>query len=77
MTNKPLKTIIAGSRDDVTYEDVCNAVSKITWEISYVISGTARGADRLGEDWARNNGMLIERYPAYWEKYKKESWYHA
>ena len=34
-----------------------------------IVSGTARGADRLGERYAAEHGLKIERYPAEWEKY--------
>ena len=32
--------------------------------ITTVISGTADGADRLGEKWAESRGIPVERYPA-------------
>lgn len=32
-----------------------------------VISGTARGADALGEAWANRAGHPVERYPAKWK----------
>lgn len=31
-----------------------------------IISGTASGADSLGERYALNNGLAVERYPAKW-----------
>jgi hypothetical protein len=32
-----------------------------------VVSGTASGADRLGERYARERGLALERHPADWE----------
>jgi hypothetical protein len=36
-----------------------------------IISGCARGADRLGEKYAINRGYLLERCPANWGRYGK------
>ena len=38
-----------------------------------IVSGGARGADALGERYAKENGFKIERYPAHWEKYGKSA----
>lgn len=40
-----------------------------------VISGAARGADSLGEKYAKSRGYAIERYPANWNKYGKSAGY--
>jgi len=67
-----MKTIIAGSRD-LTEEhmlealDACPFISKVTT----VVSGTARGIDRSGEDWAKLNNMPIVRFPADWARFKQ------
>ena len=37
--------------------------------ITGVISGTARGADRSGEAWARSNGIPVYRHPADWDRF--------
>lgn len=36
-----------------------------------VVSGGARGADRLGEVWAEEIGATLEVFPADWEKHGK------
>jgi hypothetical protein len=36
---------------------------------SLVISGTAPGADRLGEKWATDKGIPVQRMPADWDQY--------
>lgn len=38
-----------------------------------VLSGDARGVDRMGEMWARLNFVRVERYPAQWEVYGKRA----
>jgi len=69
------KTIIAGSRDFADYSQVVEAVSKCGWEVSSVVSGTARGADRLGEVYAEENSLPLYKYPAEWDKYGKSAGY--
>jgi hypothetical protein len=38
-----------------------------------IVSGAARGADTLGEQYARERGYQIRRYPADWYKYGKKA----
>lgn len=70
-----MRTIIAGSRTVTEYHHVEQAVRDCGWYPSVVISGTARGADKLGEEWARENGVPVERFPADWNKYGKRAGY--
>jgi len=69
------RTIIAGSRSIAEFKFVQEAVEKSGFDISTVISGTANGVDKLGELWARRNGIEVERYPAEWDKYGKSAGY--
>lgn len=72
--NKPnFKVIIAGTRDFSDYgllSQKCDAILQKRRDDSniIVVSGTARGADRLGERYARERGYRIERYPADWDR---------
>ena len=72
------KVVIAGGRDFNDYELLCKccdiALSTITDDIE-VVSGTAGGADRLGERYAKERGYSISRFPADWETYKKRAGY--
>jgi glycerophosphoryl diester phosphodiesterase len=61
-------TIIAGSRDNITYDDIEKAMKNCPWQVSEVVSGTARGADTFGEMWAMRNNIPIKRFPANWKK---------
>lgn len=63
-----MRTIIAGSRSIIDQADVDAAVVNSGFTITTVISGTARGVDRMGEVWASRNGVPIERYPADWSR---------
>src|SRR5687768_14326495 len=70
-----MKTIIAGSREKVTLEDVAWAVENCGWQITEVISGTARGVDQMGEEIANALGLPIIKYPANWDLYGKRAGY--
>lgn len=63
------RTIIAGSRA-ATHKDVCKALELCPWasEIGTVISGTAQGADRGGELWAKINRIPLIQFPANWSQ---------
>lgn len=73
-----MKLVIFGSRDAFpTHSDIDYALELLfntsrfwhTQSVSLVISGTASGADRCGEGWARHRGILVERFPADWARY--------
>ena len=74
------KVIIAGSRDFNNYDLL---VSKCDYFLSekqkthdiVIISGTARGADKLGERYAKEYGYEIDAHPADWDKYGKSAGY--
>lgn len=70
-----MKTIIAGSREGFTFKDVKEAVDQCGWSPTVVISGTARGVDTLGERWANENGIPVEKYPADWNTHGKSAGY--
>ena len=40
-----------------------------------IISGTAKGADTLGEQFAFNYGIKVKRFPANWNAYGKSAGY--
>ena len=70
-----MKTIIAGSRDNIEYQDVLSAMGECPWssEITEVVSGKARGVDTLGEQWAKENNIPIKEFPANWKKFGKSA----
>lgn len=70
-----MKTIIAGSRDGFILNDVYKAVNQSGFEITEVVSGTARGVDRLGEEWGEANNISIKKFPANWDSYGKRAGY--
>lgn len=75
------KVIIAGSREFDNYDMLKEKCDKILsrkvneGEEIVIVSGTAKGADTLGEKYAEERGYKIERYPANWDKYGKRAGY--
>jgi hypothetical protein len=66
-----LKVIVAGSRSIEDYNIVNEAIKESKYDISCVISGTAHGVDKLGEEWASKNNVAVLRMPADWKQYGK------
>jgi YspA, cpYpsA-related SLOG family len=73
------KVIIAGSRDFNDYELLKNKMLHYLkgFDLSEVeiISGTVRGADQLGERFAREFGCKLKQFPADWDTYGKRAGY--
>ncbi len=72
------KIVIAGCRDYENYEEAKNFIdiclSKIKKENEIIIiSGGCRGADKIGERYAKENGYKIELYKADWDKYGRSA----
>lgn len=63
-----MKLIIAGSRGFNNYAFMEQRLrDRVRIEITEVVSGGARGADRLGEKWARLQGIPIKRFLPDWD----------
>jgi len=72
------KVIIAGSRGFSNYKLLRDSCNKFLFEKKkthniVIISGGARGADSLGERYAKDEGFDLEVYPADWKKYGKSA----
>jgi hypothetical protein len=67
------KIIVAGSRGVTDFEIVRRAIEGSGFDVSEVVSGKARGADALGERWARENGIPVKEFPADWERRGKSA----
>lgn len=70
-----MKTIIAGSRTINDYALVEEAITESGFEITQVVSGMARGVDKLGELWAHYNNIGIHYCPPDWKKFGKSAGY--
>lgn len=72
-TKNTFRVIIAGGRDFNDYpllKQKCDSFlgNKSKEHQVIIVSGTARGADRLGERYANERGYQVERYPADWDR---------
>lgn len=72
--------LIAGGREFVDYFKLKEAVHSSLRELQVrapitIISGGARGADKLGETYAETHGHRCAVYPADWDKLGKSAGY--
>lgn len=71
-----MKLIIAGTRSFDDYE-LLKKIVLYRYGIAMaadnleIVSGTAKGADQLGEIFANANSLKLTRFPADWNKYGK------
>ena len=68
-----MKYIIAGGRDFNNIYIMAQALDPFEEDITEVVSGTARGADVTGEQWARARDIPIKRFEPNWEQYGKSA----
>jgi len=72
-----MKIIIAGSRNFNDYNLLKSSCDNLLTQFTNIeiVSGTARGADKLGEKYARERGYDIKEFPANWDKHGKSAGY--
>ena len=78
MSKPDFKVIVCGSRGFEDYDTLKAFCDKILFDKTRthkltVISGAARGADKLGEKYANEKGYACEVYPADWDKYGRSA----
>jgi len=65
-----MKTIIAGSRDITDYREVLRAVAEahdiMAITPTEIVSGGARGVDRMGERWAEEHEIPVTKFIPDW-----------
>ena len=72
-----MKVIIAGSRGFSDFQlmyEKCEEVLANRDDVE-IVSGTAKGADKMGEHYASLKGFKVKQFPADWEKYGKSAGY--
>ena len=86
LKEKELRIIVAGSRDFKDYDLLCDTLMEYLADMDDAdivdnpnqvkfISGTARGADVLGEQFAYTYEYDVIRFPADWDIYGKSAGY--
>lgn len=68
------KILICGSRDWTDTQEIFEIIDSLP-SGSIVITGAARGADRIAEKLAKEKGLVVESYPANWDKFGKRAGY--
>ena len=71
-----MKVIVAGGRDFNDYELLKETLDNFQQEygnIAEVVSGGARGSDKLGEQYANENNIPIKRFVPDWEGLGKKA----
>lgn len=70
---KPYRILITGSRNWPNLQTIHTAIADVVGDIPahqeiVLVSGACpRGADAIGEQWARQYGLTVERHPANWQ----------
>lgn len=73
-----MKVIIAGGRgfsDFQLMNSKCNEVLLESGEDIEIVSGTAKGADKMGEHYASIRGFGVKQFPANWGSHGKAAGY--
>ena len=71
-----MKVVAAGGRDFNDYKLLKEALDNFQQEygnIAEVVSGGARGSDKLGEQYANENKIPIKRFVPDWERLGKKA----
>ncbi len=68
-----MRVLICGGRDYTDAAALESAMSLLPFSPSIVIEGGARGADRLGRQWAIKNGIHYATVPALWDAFGKSA----
>jgi hypothetical protein len=66
-----MKIIVAGSRSIESLGVVTRAIEESGFKITEIVSGHAKGVDRLGEQYALMRGIPTKIFPANWDKHGK------
>lgn len=72
------RVIVAGGRDFNNYEMLSSSLDYLFQYINdeiEIVSGMSRGADRLGERYAKEHGHRVIYMPADWDVYGRSAGY--
>jgi hypothetical protein len=75
MANIGYYVIVAGGRDFNNYPMLEEKLNKLFSEKLHVVivSGMAKGADSLGELYARKHNLIVSYFPALWQEYGNQA----
>ena len=72
------KLIVAGSRSFSDYALLSEALDQLLSDVEdeiEIVSGTASGADRLGERYALEHNYHLTKFPADWQRFGRSAGY--
>ena len=71
------KVIVAGGREFNDYQLLKNKLDQFLQNKTEIeiVCGKARGADTLGETYAKEMGYYVKEFPAQWSKFGKRAGY--
>lgn len=73
-----MKVIVAGSRnitDEYKVREALSHAGLSTQDVTEIVSGGARGVDKLGEDIANFHKIPVKKFPADWETHGRSAGY--
>ena len=70
-----MRIAIIGSRGFSSYKLLSEVLEKYESNISLVVSGGARGADTVGENWAKRRDIPVKIFKPDWDRYGKSAGY--
>jgi hypothetical protein len=69
-----MQLIIAGAHRFTDYQRLCQVLAPDRHRITQVLTGGARGAERLGYRWTWKHAVRHQRFQADWERFDKTAW---
>lgn len=64
-----MKVVIAGPRTVHDFELLVETINQSGYDITEVVSGTARGVDTMGEKWATAHNIPVKRMYPDWNQF--------
>lgn len=68
-----MRLIVAGGREFADYDLLCSKLNDM--KIDEIVCGKARGADTLGERYAKEHNIQIAYFPADWDRFGQSAGY--
>ena len=66
-----MRVIVCGPRDFDEYDTICDAIEESGFDITEIVSGSAKGVDTLGEQWATDNDIPFVIFKPDWNNVNK------
>lgn len=64
-----MKLAVIGSREFNDIDLLNETLNPLVFQIDLLISGGAKGADKMGKEWAERHGIDTLIFPAEWDNF--------